>query len=280
MVKPKPQEEKYLKIRHSTVVKSNDLIQKSRFSLSLLQQRILLYLISQITPVDDDFKLYEFSIAEFCKVCGISYNGRSYNEIKAIIKEIADKSVWITLEDNKTETLVRWIEKPYINADDGFIRIKLDADMKPYLLQLRENFTQFELIYTLKMKSKYSIRLYELVKSIHFNEFKEYIRSYKVEDLKILLDATGYNTFKDFHQRALKPAVEEINKYTDKNIKYEQIKDGRKTIAICFTIETKDIGDRIKIVSDIDKEFGTNQMTLWDRMGNDTTTTEAGDMNE
>ena len=109
MIKPRTQEEKYLQIRHSTVVKSNDLIQKSRFSLSLLQQRILLYLISQITPVDDDFKLYEFSIAEFCKVCGISYNGRSYNEIKAIIKEIADKSVWITLADGKTETLVRWI---------------------------------------------------------------------------------------------------------------------------------------------------------------------------
>lgn len=265
MIKPRTQEEKYLQIRHSTVVKSNDLIQKSRFSLSLLQQRILLYLISQITPVDDDFKLYEFSIAEFCKVCGISYNGRSYNEIKAIIKEIADKSVWITLADEKTETLVRWIEKPYINADDGYVRIKLDADMKPYLLQLRENFTQFELIYTLKMKSKYSIRLYELIKSIHYNELKEYVRTYKVEELKILLDGTSYNTFKDFHQRVLKPAVEEINKYTDKIINYEQIKNGRKTIAIQFTIGSKEADDRLKIIHDIDKEFGTNQMTLWEK---------------
>ena len=265
MIKPRTQEEKYLQIRHSTVVKSNDLIQKSRFSLSLLQQRILLYLISQITPVDDDFKLYEFSIAEFCKVCGISYNGRSYNEIKAIIKEIADKSVWITLADEKTETLVRWIEKPYINADDGYVKIKLDADMKPYLLQLRENFTQFELIYTLKMKSKYSIRLYELIKSIHYNELKEYVRTYKVEELKILLDGTNYNTFKDFHQRVLKPAVEEINKYTDKIINYEQIKNGRKTIAIQFTIGSKEADDRLKIIHDIDKEFGTNQMTLWEK---------------
>ena len=265
MIKPRQQEEKYLQIRHSTVVKANDLIQKSRFSLSLLQQRILLYLISQITPVDDDFKLYEFSIAEFCKVCGISYNGRSYNEIKAIIKEIADKSVWITLADEKTETLVRWIEKPYINADDGYVRIKLDADMKPYLLQLRENFTQFELIYTLKMKSKYSIRLYELIKSIHYNELKEYVRTYKVEELKILLDGTSYNTFKDFHQRVLKPAVEEINKFTDKIVNYEQIKNGRKTIAIQFTIGSKEADDRLKIIHDIDREFGTNQMTLWEK---------------
>ena len=42
------------------VNKSNDLIQRSRFNLSLQEQKIILYLISQITPYDHDFKLYEF----------------------------------------------------------------------------------------------------------------------------------------------------------------------------------------------------------------------------
>ncbi|MDY4786917.1 MAG: RepB family plasmid replication initiator protein, partial [Bacteroidaceae bacterium] len=53
---------KALEIRHPTVVKANDLIQKSRFSLSVQQQKIVLYLISQISQFDTDFKLYEFSI--------------------------------------------------------------------------------------------------------------------------------------------------------------------------------------------------------------------------
>ena len=59
--------------RDAMVVKSNDLIQRSRFHLTLQQQKIVLYLISHITPYDDEFKLYDFDIADFCKVCGIDY---------------------------------------------------------------------------------------------------------------------------------------------------------------------------------------------------------------
>lgn len=104
------QDNKHLEIRNNTVVKANELIQKSRFSLTLQQQKIVLYLISQITMYDEDFKLYEFSIVEFCKVCGIDYeSGKNYADLKAAIKEIADKSVWIRLANGK-QTLVRWIE--------------------------------------------------------------------------------------------------------------------------------------------------------------------------
>lgn len=88
------QEQKYLEIRENTIIKANELIQKSRFSLSLQQQKIVLYLISQFTPYDEDFKLYNFSIAEFCRVCGITLDsGKNYSDLKAAIKEIADKSI-------------------------------------------------------------------------------------------------------------------------------------------------------------------------------------------
>ena len=56
-----------------------------------------------------------------------------------------DKSVWIKLDEDE-ETLLRWIEKPYVNKKSGTIKIRLDEDMKPFLLQLKENFTQYELL--------------------------------------------------------------------------------------------------------------------------------------
>ena len=115
----------YITVRDKSVVKANDLIQKSRFSLSLLQQKIVLYLISQITAFDTDFKEYEFDIREFCQVCGIDFdNGGNYGYLKEQIKAIADKSLWIKIQDE--ETLLRWIEKPYINKKNGTIRIRLD----------------------------------------------------------------------------------------------------------------------------------------------------------
>lgn len=260
------QEKKYLEIRKNTVVKANELIQKSRFSLSLQQQKVLLYLISQLTPFDEDFKLYEFSVIEFCKVCGIDYdNGKNYIDLKAAIKEIADKSIWIRL-DNGKQTLVRWIEKPYIDDNSGIIQIKLDADMKPYLLQLKENFTQYELLWTLNFKSKYTIRLYELVKSIHYHELETYSREFELDELRRMLGAETYTTYQTFKARALAPAIAEINGFSDKNVTYEPIKRGRAVAKIRLSVSTKETFARLKLQSEIEHKFGLDQMTLWEQL--------------
>ena len=259
------QNTQFLEARNRTVTKANELIQKSRFSLSLQQQKIVLYLISQISPYDDDFKIYEFSIQEFCKVCGIDENnGKNYQDLKDAIKEIADKSIWITIEDE--ETLFRWIEKPSINRKNGVIKIRLDNDMKPFLLQLKQNFTSYELIWTLHFRSKYTIRLYELIKSIHFHDLDFFEKIYPLDDLKKLLGAETYKTYQTFKERVLKRAVHEINAYSDKNLKYEVIKTGRSVSKIRFIVSSQDRLEAAKIRSDIEKEMGMDQLTLWDKL--------------
>ena len=154
--------------RYQHITKANDLIQKSRYSLTVQQQKIILYLISQINPFATEFKKIKFNIQEFCKVCGIDCeSGKNYSALKEHMKKISDKSCWIRLPNGK-QTLLRWIEKPYIDENNGTIEIIFDNDMKPYLLQLKENFTKLELYYLLLFKSKYTIRLFELLESYHY----------------------------------------------------------------------------------------------------------------
>lgn len=258
--------ETYLELRNKTVVKANDLIQKSRFNLSLQQQKMLLFLISQVTPYDEEFSVYEFSIQEFCRVCGIDIaSGKNYQDVKQCIKDIADKSVWITVDGNgDEETLLRWIEKPYINNKSGVIKIRLDEDMKPYLLQLKENFTRYELVYTLYFKSKYSIRLYELAKSIHFKELEEYRRAFTIDELKRLLGGETYSEYRDFKRRVLDVAVNEINNYSDKRLSYETIKKGKSVVGIELIVNSKPIMERLAIRDKIDKDMGNDQLSLYD----------------
>ena len=267
-------DDSYLEMRNVTVRKANELIQKSRFNLSLQQQKIILYLISQITPYDEEFKLYEFSIPEFCRVCGIDYeNGKNYIDLKHAIKEIADKSLWISIAEDE-ETLLRWIEKPYINKRDGVVKIRLDNDMKPYLLQLKQNFTQYELIFTLHFRSKYAIRLYELIKSIHFHDLSRYSRRYAPIELQRILGAEIYKEYRDFKRRVLLPSLKEINEYSDKNVTMEEVRRGRKVLAVEFAISSKDSMETLKIRSDIEHEFGLDQMTLWDEVEQKRTATD------
>ena len=244
------------------VVKSNELIQKSRFSLSANQQKIILYLISKIKYSDEDFEEYEIKIKDFCEICGIdATQGTAYKDMKENIKKISDKSMWIEIENR--ETLVRWIEKPTIYKQSGVIKIKFDKDLKPYLLNLKQQYTQFELIYTLQMKSKYSIRLYEILKSKHFNSLKEYNAIFKVDRLKYLLSAENYTQYKEFNRTVLKKAIEEINKYSDINVTYNTIREGRNISKINFSIKLKDLKNRLSIAVDYENLTDKKDWYKW-----------------
>ena len=229
-------------VRLARVRKANELIQKSRFSLSLQQQKIILYLISKIQPTDTEFHEYKFEIKSFCEACGIDSDGGTvYSEIKEAVKNIADKSLWVKMPDGR-ETLLRWIEKASIEAGTGILTIRLDNDMKPYLLQLNKNYTTYDLIYALTFKSKYSVRLYELIKSIHYDESQPYSKTYSVEELQKLLGAEIYKSYALFRERALDTAINEINAISDKIVSYEVAeKSGKKITHLTLHIAKHDM---------------------------------------
>lgn len=243
--------------REYSVVKSNALIQRSRFDLTLQEQKIVLSLIQKITPNDDEFKLYDFTIKEFCELVGIDgCNGKNYIDIKKALKSLSDKSMWITLP-NGVETVVRWVEKPYMHNKSGLIQIKLDKDMMPYLLKLREHFTEYSLYYTIALQSRYSIRFYELFKS--YENVKQLIIT--VDELKKQMFAEKYTNWNDFKKRVLTPAITEINTMTDITIDFDVIKKGRAIGSLKFDIHTKtDYLERTQVAKRIQTKLNSNQL--------------------
>jgi plasmid replication initiation protein len=221
------------KQRQMRVVKSNDLIRKGRFNLSVVEQRIVLYMITNIKPTDERLDSLSFDIQEFCEVCGIKYQ-QNLSQLKDVIKELADKSMWVNLPNGK-KTLIRWIEKPYLDlaTGSGIIELRLDRDLAPYLLNLKSNFTEYQLISVLALRSKYSIKLYELLKSYC------YIGRYeiRIEDLKeYLLIEEQYKETKYFNKYVIARAIDEINEYTDIEVSYEYIRHGKVIVGYQFQI--------------------------------------------
>lgn len=249
--------------RGQMIVKANEIIQRSRFQLTTSEQKIILYLISKINPImDADFNEYEFSITEFARVCGVEIGGKTYDLVKNEIQSLADKSMWLQM-DNGTEALVRWIAKARIDKT-GYIQVKLDDDLKPYLLQLTTNFTKYQLLFAIRLKSKYSIRLFELAHSIHFDKTKPYTRRYELEEFKQLLGAETYTEYKDFKKRVLKPAIEEINKYSDIIIELNKVVSGHKIIAIELVVSSKSDIELAFLREEINEELGSPQVSIWE----------------
>jgi len=222
-----------------TVVKANVLIQNSYFDMSALQQRLMLFIISKIQQAGVEYDSCEFTVTEFCEIVQIDRkSGENYMRIKKAVNEIANASVLIKNEHG-VETLVHWIEKPYIDQRSGRIKVRLDQDIKPFLLNLKKNFTQCKLYYIMNLKSKYSIRLYELLKSYFYNPNEPFAWTFWLPQFKEQLSAQNYTTFNDFKRRCLIPAVEDINKCTDLTVQWYPEKRGRSIIGITFVYKKK-----------------------------------------
>ena len=236
--------------RNNLVVKSNQLIQRTRYSLSEKEQKIILYLISKIMPEDDELKRYTFSLSDFCRICGVDDNpqhGSNYSYVKQCLQNLHDKSFWVKEPDGK-ERLYSWIKEAEI--DGSIITVELDQKLKPFLLQLKGNFTQYELEYTLAMRGKHPIRIYELLKS--YAELGGYDIS--VSDLrsKLMIDEKAYPEFKEFKRKVLNNSLREINTYTDLDVSVSTIRTGRCITDLHFTIKKKDYCQRIDAISDRD----------------------------
>ena len=123
------------------------------------------------------------------------------------------------------------------NEGEGSITVMLNSRLKEYLLNLKNNFTSYELWNILSLKSKYSIRLYELFKSYEYQHSKKF----ELEELKGLLCAESYSRYGNFAARVIEPAVREINQYTNLDVSYKAIHQGRthKVVGIEFKIRTK-----------------------------------------
>lgn len=222
------------KNRINLVVKDNRIIRNVRYSLSAQEQKLIIYAISKVVAEDKELKKITFKLNDYFNIVGSTNSGKDYQRVKATIRELRNKSWWI--KDGDKEVLFAWLDTARVNPKTREIELTLSESLKPYLIDLRQNFTKYELINVLCLRSKYSIRLYEIYKSylwlsrweVSLDEFREII------DVK-----DRYLDFTEFKRNVINPSIKEINKYTDLTISMETLKSGRNIDKLIFNIVEK-----------------------------------------
>lgn len=256
--------------RELYIRKANDLVQKTRYQLSLQENKILLYIISKISENDKELNQYNLSLKEFCEVCELQSKG-SYTQIKKIAKGMRDKSFW--MEDEKGgEFTIGWLQRVYINNQKGTIELTLDESLKPYLLNMKKKFTKYKYLYVMAMKSSYSMRIYELLKS--YQNIGGVI--FTVEELKAKLgiEKGKLSRWFNFKAKALEVALEEINFLTDITVLYDVIKQGREVHEVRFRVFKKNqiqlktaherIHNKLGVFADLAECQKQNTIEEWD----------------
>ncbi len=216
------------------VTKSNYFIMNSSYDLSLEEQKIILTLASMVQPDDEEFKPYKFKISEFMELLGVDTKTK-YTEIPKVTKELMKKVFEIQEGDTLIQTA--WLSGVKYRKGSGEVELTFSSYLKPYMIKLGSMFTQYKLANILSMKSKYSPRIYEILKC---NEFKKqgYVEI-EVEELRKLLKADNiYPLYADFKRFIIIQTQKELNKISDISFDFEEIKTGRKVTSIRFFINS------------------------------------------
>lgn len=212
------------------VTKSNEIIQKAKNGMTLQEQKIVAYLITQIKPTDTDpNKYYVFDTKQFCHVCGI--DEKNYINIRRVLKKLYDRES-IEIFENGYYCPVKWLGDYKIEPDASKVSVQLHFRLVPYLLELKKNFTTYYFGEIAELKNKYSIQLYELFASYAYKESFEIA----IDELKTYLNIKGYDSFKVFKRDILNKTIKEINDNTNLRVKVEEIRHGRKIAVLRFFV--------------------------------------------
>ena len=238
------------------IKKSNQLIE-SRYKFDIWETRVFLSVLSRIGREDEDFKPYRIYYKDVIKVFGLK-SAQSYALLREAAKGLMRKVFTVSSFDNgfQRETeyhIIRTIN--YLKdgeagagvTEQEYIDITFDPEMKPFLLQLQMNFTAYDLRNIIKLGA-YPVRIYELLKQYE----NIGTRTLKIDEMKRMFELTEeYPLFANFYQKIIAPSVKEINEHTDITIsKMEQVKEGRKVVALCFNFHPKKESEMQKMRGD------------------------------
>lgn len=238
-------------IRNTDVYKANALINAS-YALDTAEQRIILLAI--LVSRNKNIELTADTIIEIpASLYAQKFNttvSAAYKALKEAEETLFERRFSFTaMRNGKIETVKsRWISRCSYVKDDALMTIAFATDVIPLITKLEGTFTKYAIDNLRQVTSKYGIRLYELVASwknsdlnktpvYDFEDFrmKMGLQSHEYRDKK----STDSTDMTNFNKRVLKPAIDQINSFTDLLITEKKIKTGRNISGIYFEIEIK-----------------------------------------
>ena len=214
----------------------------ARYEYTELQLDLFFFIISKLRKGDKD-TLYQLDIMELSSLTGKRYNGAYLH------KATADMGSRMLEVEDATEYRQIWMfQQIRFLKGQGIIEFDLTRHVLPFLFDLKNNFTSYELAAALRLTSKYAKRVYQLCSQWkNLGETKKY----DLQDFKRmlgLLDDKGnekMKQIKDFRESVLDIAVKQINEHTELNISYKLEKKGKAFKNIVFTVKPQALAETI-----------------------------------
>lgn len=221
------------------VIQQHNAITTARYDMSSAEKNVFYLLLAQLNEKGFNEKTYKISVKE---LADIQEQEIDHIQFKKTSKKLLNQVLSIpTQNGNFTEiSLVNSAE--YLKGY-GSIELDISKEIRQFLFELKNNFTQFNLRVGLKLKSKYAKRIYEMLSQYKDTGFM----IINIEELKqrlCLIDSTTnkdkYPIYGLFKAKVLEIAQKELQQKADIWFNYKAKKVGRKYTQLFFKIIKKE----------------------------------------
>lgn len=224
-------------IEKPVVSQSNALIE-AIYSLTLSEHRLVTLCIGHIqrgmalTPST----VFEITAKDFSKAYRVKLPD-AYMCLSEGADRIAEKAIEVKYNqegEKPSRAKFPWLAIAEYFDGQGKVQLRFNEFAIPYLTNLSQRFTTYELSEIAKLTSIYAIRLFELLKQ--FGSIGT--RSIEIAWLKQIFKIENeYTRIYDLKRRVIDEAVEQLNERTSLNVNYHQCRRGRIITHFTFVFE-------------------------------------------
>ena len=218
--------------------KANELVE-ARYRFDLWEMRVFAKMLMSIRSEDKDLHRYNIHINEIIKDFNLHDKGDNYTAIKEAANKLLSKVIEI---EKVTTEGVKWFRAPLLIGVEGFtdrrdgnyLSVQFHPDLKPFLLELKERYLQYDIRNLWGLSSVYSVRMYELLKQYE----KIGKRHFAIEDLRHILGILPdeYKLYGHFKSKIILKAQADLNESTDILFDFVEQKQGKRVVGITFQI--------------------------------------------
>ncbi len=241
----KPPSDQQIKL----IRKSNELVE-ARYRFDIWETRVFAKMLTMIRHDDRDFQLYDIYIGDLLRDFGLQDGGDNYAAVKSAAKKLISRVIEI---EKHTPEGVMWYAMPLLVGATGFkepkdgnyIRVQFHQELRPYLLELKERYLQYDIRNLWGLSSVYSVRMYELLKQ--YERIGK--RRFDLEDLRnrLAIAPNEYAQYGHFKDKIIKKAQEDLRLNTDIRFEFEEHKLSRSVSSITFFIASNDSAIRLEL---------------------------------
>lgn len=223
------------------VIAQDNKLTSARFEYSVLERNIFYSVLKQLTK--EPKHKYIVSVNDLQNATGVK-NG--YDRYTEATKNILGRVYEITEKNGNLLQVAMFSHCRYLKGQ-GLIEVGMSEEIHPYLFDLKQNFTQFQLDVALGLSSKFGKRMYEILSQ--WKSFNGGVKTFELIELKTMLNLydpkkkqESYTNWTDFERRVLKKAQTDLRRQeinSDISFTYKGNKLGRKYVSVTFYIKTK-----------------------------------------